>query len=87
MLIICWQIWKSRNSEAELQGLVSFGRTTKLIIRYDIFNTEVNGALAIHVIPHNSPMQNWNSYNFGHASDVYIIDLIERWCLNQGIPL
>ncbi len=48
---------RKKNPEAELQGRVYFGRTTNSMANYPviyIFNIEVNEAVAVNMIMHNS---------------------------------
>ncbi len=57
-------IKKTRNPEEELQRPVYLERTAKCLINYNIFNKEVNGAVAVHVIVHNSLTKNQNRLKF-----------------------
>ena len=54
----------------------------------NIFNIEVNGALPIHVIMHNSLINAKSRIvqNFGFKILILTGD-IKRWCSNQGIDL
>ena len=48
-----------------LQGPVYLDKTANcLIIRSDIFNVEINGTLAIHIIMHNLLLQIKNTLKF-----------------------
>ena len=55
---------RNKNPEAELQGPVSLNRTGNCLINYgseNIFNIEINGVLAIHIlfIGHIIPVTEW----------------------------
>ncbi len=64
--VLIWQQTgkKTRNPEAELQGPVYLDMTANCLIADNIFNIEANGALAMHVIVHNSLTQNQNRLKF-----------------------
>ena len=73
MVILYWfggKLIKNRYPEAGLQGPVYLDRTANCFIESDnIFNVEVNGALAIHIIVHSSLTQNQNRLKFWIQDD------------------